>query len=254
MTGPRAFILIAIVLISTVSANAQIFQSQEEQIGLLELYTSEGCSSCPPADRWLSTLTQDERLWSEVIPIAFHVDYWDYIGWKDRFASKDYSDRQRLLAAFQGQRTIYTPGFFYNGQEWRDWLRRALGRFPAGGKPGVLTVEAESNNVIVRFAPNQSLKKPRVQLALLGFGLTTEVKAGENHGRTLSHDFVVLGVATADLNQTEQVWQGQLDLPTSRHKAARLGLVAWIQDSENPEPIQTVGGWLDSATRIAQKN
>src|SRR5437867_10582189 len=75
------------------------FQSQQNRTALLELYTSEGCSSCPPAEAWLSKLKDAPGLWRDFVPIAFHVDYWDSLGWKDPFAIKAYSERQRDYAA-----------------------------------------------------------------------------------------------------------------------------------------------------------
>jgi len=91
--------LVLFTLLTSLSANAQQFMSGEKQVPLIELYTSEGCSSCPPADRWMSKLTAHEDLWSGFVPIALHVDYWDYIGWKDPYASREYSQRQRQIAA-----------------------------------------------------------------------------------------------------------------------------------------------------------
>ncbi len=98
----------------SLTASAQTFTSTDKRVSVLELYTSEGCSSCPPADEWLSKLKQDDRLWSEIIPLAFHVDYWDYIGWQDPFANKRYSQRQRQYARDKNVRTVYTPGTLLN--------------------------------------------------------------------------------------------------------------------------------------------
>ncbi|MCB1738986.1 MAG: DUF1223 domain-containing protein, partial [Gammaproteobacteria bacterium] len=97
--------------------------SGPRQVALLELFTSEGCSSCPPADRWLSGLIDDPRLWRELVPVAFHVDYWDYLGWPDRFASREFSRRQRDHARSGGLSQVYTPGVVLNGAEWRGWHR-----------------------------------------------------------------------------------------------------------------------------------
>ena len=83
---------------------------------LLELYTTEGCSSCPPADKWMSGIKTDK-----VTPLAFHVDYWDYIGWKDKFSKAEYSDRQRKGAAFAGAGFVYTPQFVMNGRDFKGW-------------------------------------------------------------------------------------------------------------------------------------
>ena len=105
-------------------------KSPATQVDLIELYTSEGCSSCPPADRWVSSLQNEPGLWRDFIPVAFHVDYWDYIGWPDRFASPAFTARQYVYAQQQSMRTVYTPGFFNNGKEWR-WRSHKLGK---GGK------------------------------------------------------------------------------------------------------------------------
>ena len=97
------------------------FQSSEAQTALLELYTSEGCSSCPPAESWLSRLKESPGLWKDFVPLAFHVDYWDYLGWRDPWAAREFSERQRAYAQGWRSENVYTPGFVLNGKEWRDW-------------------------------------------------------------------------------------------------------------------------------------
>ena len=102
---------IAATLAASRGATAQdvMFQSPDHQSALLELYTSEGCSSCPPAENWLSRLKTSPRLWREFVPVAFHVDYWDYLGWRDPWGAKEFSNRQRAYAKTWGSETIYTP-------------------------------------------------------------------------------------------------------------------------------------------------
>lgn len=96
-------------------------QSGPQRIALLELYSSEGCSSCPPADKWVSNL--EKRGWGpdKVIPLALHVDYWDYIGWKDRFASPAFTTRQQTQAALARSTLVYTPQLTLNGRDYRSW-------------------------------------------------------------------------------------------------------------------------------------
>src|ERR1700737_4679799 len=111
------------IAVTLVSAHAEtVFRTGPEKVSLLELYTSEGCSSCPPAESWLGQLTTDGRLWKEIVPVAFHVDYWDNLGWKDRFAKPEYTSRQRSYSAVWGILSVYTPGFVLNGQEWKGWF------------------------------------------------------------------------------------------------------------------------------------
>jgi hypothetical protein len=217
--------------------------SPRHQVGLLELYTSEGCSSCPPADRWVSSLKEEPGLWRDFIPVAFHVDYWDYIGWPDRFASPEFTARQREHAAQQSMRTVYTPGFFLNGKEWR-WRNRTLAQDTGTRTVGALSLDVTDQSARVRFDTDQQEQNLSATIALLGFDIETRVKAGENSGRTLSHDFVVLSVENASLRREDGDYVGTLSVPTSETDAARYALVAWVNPTGNPTPIQVVGGWL----------
>src|SRR5258708_3115069 len=160
-----------------VTVNAQndsiTFQSSREQTALIELYTSEGCSSCPPAENWLSRLKESPGLWKDFVPLAFHVDYWDYLGWRDPWASKSFSDRQRNYAKQWRSDSIYTPGFVLNGKEWRDWSGRKDGPKSAGVNAGVLTVtSSDTNRWQVSFAPaNTGRAHYAVHAPLLGGNL-----------------------------------------------------------------------------------
>src|SRR5271168_2184673 len=99
-----------------------VFKNSGSKATLVELYSSEGCSSCPPAEAWLSKLKASPGLWTEIFPVAFHVDYWDNLGWPDRFAKPEYTQRQRNYAAQLGQDSVYTPEFVTSGREWRGWF------------------------------------------------------------------------------------------------------------------------------------
>lgn len=243
----RTLISLSILLIFTqfTTASPVVFQSPEKQVGLLELYTSEGCSSCPPADRWLSSLKDEDELWKEYIPIAFHVDYWNYIGWEDRFALPQYSERQRQYAREQSLKTVYTPGFVYNGKEWRNWFLRRYFDFPDGTNPGVLKISVDKQTAKMEFKPNIAFdNKLTIYLALLGFDLKTDVKAGENRGKQLPHDFVVLGVNSAEVKKQKGLYKMSLDIPVQKVDAPQYGLVAWLSDTHKQKPLQATGGLL----------
>ncbi|NJN47510.1 MAG: DUF1223 domain-containing protein [Candidatus Competibacteraceae bacterium] len=194
MPNMRWLVFLSLILgTASVLAAPQVLHSGSRQVSLLELYTSEGCSSCPPADRWLSKLTSDTRLWREVVPVAFHVDYWDYLGWPDRFASSVFGTRQRQYAQNGFIRTVYTPGLILNGKEWRGWFQRPQLRLDHGAEVGQLSLRLENGQVEARFTANGNQPaRLDIHLALLGFGLSSQVQAGENRGRMLQHDFVVL--------------------------------------------------------------
>lgn len=219
-----------------------VFSSGDGQVTLIELYTSEGCSSCPPADRWLSKLKSNARLWHDFVPISFHVDYWDYIGWRDRFASSSYSDRQRRYRQEGGTRVVYTPGFFKNGQEWRNRNSLADEDRPTAGD---LSVQVTGDAVAVRFE-NSYLQETNLvaHVALLGMNMETEVRAGENKGKRLKHDFVALTVVSVPLDRSTDGFEAVTDIQLSKHVTADTALVAWISGDDAQMPLQAVGGYL----------
>jgi hypothetical protein len=155
---------------------------------VVELYTSEGCNSCPPADRWLSKLKSDPT----VVALAFHVDYWDRLGWKDRFASASFTARQATQQASNGARFSYTPQVVVDGRDRTDWSRATV---PAPARqPALVDValahQGERFVATVTPAPG-SPERLAAYWAVTEQGHVTAVKAGENEGSTLHHDFVV---------------------------------------------------------------
>lgn len=248
MPGKRALLVIA--LIATASATSADrrqplqFASGENQVALLELYTSEGCSSCPPADRWFSSLKEDTGLWREFVPIALHVDYWNYIGWEDRFASAEFSQRQRDYVRSGAVRVPYTPGMFRGGEEWLDW-RRGTTPFSNDRRVGNLSLDVEGRSVTGRFEPTFKLDGTlQLNVAILGMQLETVVKAGENRGHTLRHDFVALQVQKAAMQAAGPGYTGIAELAHLDTDAKQLALVAWVSINEDPAPVQSVGGYL----------
>ena len=222
--------------------------SPAHTVALLELYTSEGCSSCPPADRYLSGLRDPAALAGlgpdQLVPLALHVDYWNDIGWKDRFSSPQFTARQRWLSQLAASRTVYTPEVFVDGRELRNWhgdtvsaIKRinarpagavidiALGAVAAGGVP--LTVKAQSE------------QSGQLFVALYENALSTDVRAGENSGAQLHHDYVVrellgpfaLKGGTAELTRA-------LKLPLASI-TKNLGVAAFVQ-SDQGQLLQTL--------------
>ena len=217
------------------------------QVQLLELFTSEGCSSCPPAERWLSGLKREPRLWRQVVPVAFHVDYWNALGWVDRLAAPEHARRQRLHALGGGVSAVYTPGFVLNGAEWRGWLRS--GRLVLEPNPlpevGRLRLVVDGEQVRAAFFPTRPATGAlELHCAVLGFGLRSEVRAGENAGRRLEHDFAALGYRRVALRSDGRGHTARLALPASRAAASVRALAAWVSRAGEPRPIQAAGGWL----------
>jgi hypothetical protein len=157
--------VLALLVSTTTPAGNLVLNSGTKQVTLLELYTSQGCSSCPPAERWLNEYIDDDELWTNIVPAAFHVDYWDYIGWKDTFATLEHGERQRDYARAGKARTVYTPGLFTNGREWRGWTLRVKPR-ASDREPGNLSVVIADRRLVATFADTAA--PLQLQVALLG--------------------------------------------------------------------------------------
>ncbi|MCP5159909.1 MAG: DUF1223 domain-containing protein [Gammaproteobacteria bacterium] len=169
---------------------------------LVELYTSEGCNSCPPADRWLSRQSAQDWNPRQIVALAFHVDYWDRLGWKDRFAQPAFSTRQRALAAQQGSRTVYTPQVLVSGRSLSQW------RWPEAFQQRIADITAQPAPVDLQIELFQKPEQWQIQttgqlhatvtqstigifVAVYQDKLGSQVIAGENAGEHLRHDRVV---------------------------------------------------------------
>jgi hypothetical protein len=231
-------------------------QSPQHTIALVELYTSEGCSSCPPADRWLMELSSRfaaERL----IALSMHVDYWDDIGWQDRFAQPLFSARQRWLGQFSSSRTIYTPEVFAGMKEIRGWSNRdlfenrvqAINELPARAhiELSMRTTSAEtaSADIVAGFALAKGERPGRPLegiVVLYEKKLSTAVRAGENNGVTLVHDNVVRywsSPIALDAGTGQARWRQSIPLPAD-WKRQDLGVAAFVQDAQAGEVLQAV--------------
>jgi len=178
-----------ILLLFSEMAFALEFASNLNKSNVIELYTSEGCSSCPPADKWLSNWKNSPRLFKDIIPMAFHVDYWDGLGWKDPWATSAFSYRQRQLAQQGLLSQVYTPAILLTSQEWRTWrMHKQLPNIKPV-KAGVLSATINENELMVMYSVEGDYE---LNIAYLGMGLVSNITAGENRSRELHHDFVVL--------------------------------------------------------------
>lgn len=223
-------------------ASPLVFNSGVQQTVMVELYTSEGCSSCPPAEQFLNQFANNTQLWKRYVPLALHVGYWDYLGWKDRFARPEHARRQRAYARLHHAATIYTPAFFVNGESWRPGFLHQLPD-PKSSPVGNLGVRVTGEKVTANFTgANFDPKRLKVHVAIAGLGLKTRIEAGENAGRSVQHDFVLLGQTALEPAGPGQ-WHGTLPGTNGFH-ADRLALVAWVSEPASPAPIQATGGYL----------
>lgn len=220
------------------NAVAATFSSGLQQTQLVELYTSEGCSSCPPADRWLSRYKHNPELWKRWVPIAWHVDYWDYLGWKDPYAKTIHSDRQQNLYLLGQTRSVYTPQVVVGGNEWRGIFLGKTKAPQSSKEVGVLALSTEGERFSATF-PNHQNTALTLHIAWLDMGIEQSVNRGENHGRTLRHEFVVKNAA--EFHSENGEWNGVLPSGQSGAEA----LAAWVTLKNGERPIQALGGFLE---------
>ena len=195
----------------------------------------------------MSALKARPDLWKSVVPVVFHVDYWDNLGWPDRFASRAFTERQRRYANAWGTGSVYTPGFAVNGLEWRGWFEHETLPPSKPAKVGKLRVTLrDRGDVDIVFTPiGVAPKSAQVEVALLGGDLTSGVTRGENSGRKLRHDFVALHLASAALGPEGNHLTATLSLP-EKSIVVPNALAAWVMSGDDPAPIQATGGWLRS--------
>ena len=250
MTHPsvfaRLFLMTGALLPLTATAT-QLFEQSGSVPQLIELYTSEGCSSCPPADRNLHSLLNDPHLWTQRLPVAFHVDYWDYIGWKDPYAHAQFTERQYALKKSGAIESIYTPGWVVDGKEWKGFFLGEALPAPPVRQGGKLKVEVDdSQQVTVSYQGKTIIPGSNTitaHLVILSFNQSSNVTAGENSGKKLQHDFVAFQKLQEPqaVNQTPE-WR--FSLPAS-DQSTKKAMVVWLTSANNPEPLQATGGWLE---------
>ena len=237
---------VAIVAFSSSSFAQCVKQSPAHTAALVELYTSEGCNSCPPADRWLMKLGASDS----VVPLSLHVDYWDTIGWKDRFADARFTTRQRELAALSRGTVVYTPEVFIGLREQRNWssdnafrdVLKRINAMPARASIRIELARADAGGLDVkaafRLAPGVAAPEAQAFIALYENGLVSEVKAGENRGVTLRHDAVVRHwVGPLALERGSMELRRTLPLPAGSI-VKNLGVAAFVQDAAGRDVLQ----------------
>jgi hypothetical protein len=255
-------LLISIICISIFSLDLVYAASCENysspaRVQLVELYTSEGCSSCPPADSWLRALVPNVLSAEEVVPLAFHVDYWDRLGWRDRFASPLYTSRQSEYSKVSGSSFIFTPQVILAGRNYARWsnsnrvqqdVREALKSLPdaeialrlqtvAAGKIGF--------EISAQLRQGVNSQDVRIYAALFQNGLVSDVGRGENSGSRLQHDYVVRELfQSKTIGQSGKlVFRDTFTLPDDARPVA-MGVAVFAQDTKTGKVLQAMAAPL----------
>ncbi len=198
LTAAAAAVMLTTMASPARAAPACTGSSPAHTVALVELYTSEGCDSCPPADKFFSGLRADGVAPEQAVLLSLHVDYWNYIGWKDIYSRAVFTERQRKLADLVGSRTIYTPEMFIGARElrsskWQGGVQESVKRqnaIPARADIAISLGAAGPSGLPVEVKAT-ALANAKLYIALVQNGIASQVKSGENRGRLLHHDYVV---------------------------------------------------------------
>jgi len=254
MKSKRALATIALMLAFAARAAepACSASSGPRTTALVELYTSEGCDTCPPADHWLSSLFGRGFRPDQVVPLALHVDYWDYIGWKDPFAKGEFSVRQRKLAQMKRPVIVYTPQVLLQGQDFRRWsggefaeqVMRINSR-PARARIA-LTIRAVAPEAIhaelsAMLIDPAEKKDAAAYLAAYENKLASDVAAGENRGKRLEHDFVVREwIGPIGFSEGLKIDERRALPLLPGTNAKNLGVAAFVQNRATSDVLQAL--------------
>ena len=222
------FLVILIVLLP-------LGKVQGQGIALIELFTSQGCSSCPAADKNLSEIIQQaEKDGKPVFGLSFHVDYWNYIGWKDPYSSKDYTVRQQKYSRILRSNSVYTPQMIVNGnvefvgsskREAESAIAQALKQKSAFNIK-IIDLLVQEDKMILKYSVTGNPTNEILNLAIVERGVENDVLLGENKGKKLHHDNVVRAFRSFPLQR-----QGDLELTMPPSNVMKTSAVLYIQDA-----------------------
>ena len=229
--------LLVIATISVAFTSSKNTQKPTETgFGVVELFTSEGCSSCPPADALLAKIENESKN-KPVYLLAYHVDYWDKLGWKDSFSSAKFSARQNQYADWLNLKTVYTPQVVVNGS--REFagsesaiLHSSIATALAKSTNNMFEIslsKADKNKLLLNYKTNQKTDGYAIVVALVDANATSKILKGENKGRTLSHVQIVDQFESTALKGK---MSGQVDIQLEKHSQTPSELIAFLQDNK----------------------
>lgn len=249
--GTACAALLAAICTGAAASECRL-ESPAHRVTVIELYTSEGCSSCPPADRWLSGLPQQGVLPGNAVLLAFHVDYWNQLGWPDRFSSPQYSQRQREAASRSAAGFVYTPQVVVDGRDFRqarrsDGLGRRLADINRASAGARIRANIQRTDSVLQVSGNVELpdrapaSESRLWIASFENGLSTAVRAGENAGVRLDHDYVVRELAgpfpVAPSGRASFEHKVRI---APEWNVGRVGLALFVENARTGEILQAV--------------
>lgn len=229
------YVFLSMFFINQSLAKPFSWESGTKKAHLIELFTSESCSSCPPAEKWLNKLKSHPGLFKTIVPVEFHVNYWNHLHWKDPFSKQKYTDRQRAYASLHGTKTIFTPQILLNGKT----NLRSHSPYPKANNN-------KAPNLKISYYPEVFKLKLKIEsnktseficeAAFLGGNFSNKIPVGENSGKTLSHEFVALNLESS-LSKNKNC-----NFQFKKHSNYKNKSIAvWIKDLKTKEILQATG-------------
>jgi hypothetical protein len=260
MQSNRHFHAVPAVLAAVLLAGAASFPafaadtcravSGPRTVPLVELFTSEGCDSCPPADRWLSAQFPPQSAAAPGIALAYHVNYWDRLGWRDRFAKAQFTQRQRDEASAGAGAIVYTPQILVQGRETRGWdhggAMDAIAAAERRPPRADVTLDISPGEGVLHVRATASVADPALRknasvwIAFADSGHVTEVAAGENRGIRLRHDNVVRSLDGPFRLDARGNGAAMLALPLPGQPGSAPTVVAFVQDDRSGDVLQAI--------------
>ncbi len=232
----KLFILFALIPFISFS---KTFESGQKKVNLVELYTSQSCSSCPPVERWVSKFKKSSDLWKNIVPVSFHVTYWNHLSWVDKFSQPKFTNRQRLYNS-KIQAGVYTPQVILNGKDFRQW--RSYPKIKSKENPGNLKLEVKKSKAYLSL-DSKAKGKFVCFVAILDNGYITHVLDGENEGRTLKENFIVQNFYEKTIKNSTGRINCELSIKVEKG-LKKPAIAAWIARESDYKTIQAVGGFL----------
>lgn len=230
----KAIVLSMLLAIAGVSVVKKQATNVFQPIAVVELFTSEGCSSCPPADKLLAETAAQSN--PQIFPIAYHVNYWNRLGWADTFSTQAFTDRQNAYANKMNLNSVYTPQMVVNGryefigsnkQSLSDALNKAFAAKPLAAFSSLQIQKGDT--ISVQYSLTGYYQNSTVNFALVALHQTTSVKRGENGGRTLNHTHVVRQLVTTAASAIGTIYFTSYPVPQSGNWA----VIAFVQQNNN---------------------
>lgn len=225
-------------MVLSYSSLALELNSGAKKVNLIELYTSESCSSCPPAEKYISSLKNSKLLFKNIVPVSFHVSYWNYLNWKDRYSKEKYSLRQREISK-KINSGVYTPQILLNGKDYKKLKRRTL---ISNEEVGNLKVLYDKNDIKMSLISKKNLYKEQYKCfaVFMKNDVTSKITSGENSGKTLREDFIVIEDYSKRMTKNKR----ELYCHFKTKKNIKYDALAfWVQNEKTNEVIQALGSY-----------